>query len=388
VESLLFKEVLMLRSVPMCAALAASLVAWAPSPISADAAAASSAPLGTFTVPLSNVASSDPVLDGRHLVYGVAVPRFHRPVCVSCGQQPFTNFHVQVYLRDYQRRASSTTISQPRLLFDGPRGAQLGLRSISGSWLVYNTYTPQDRWQLIARNVFNGRAVLLDSPQMEGLPSRFLHASGDGRTVVWQSWTRVHRQDVSVIRSYTLATGSRRLLLSGGTGADYFWGYPQIAGNRLVLVKELGNTGTPQLFLEDLTTRHVRALTPRRQWNDEPFISGDIVVWRHGRSSHGLVVANLATGRNMALKAWSAQLPRIVAGRYVLFATEYPRPRVQTYDALTGRRRTIAAGPDSRGLRPGSAVEAGGNAALFQIIKPCGSSCPSQREFTLIRLGP
>jgi hypothetical protein len=380
----------MLRSLSIWLALASPFLSLAIPAVSVDAATRS-APRGTFTTPISNVASNDPVLDDRHVVYGVAVPRFHHPVCVSCGQKPFTNFRVQVYLRDYQRRSATVTVSRPRLLFDGPRGAQMRLDSLSGGWLVYDTYTPDDRWQLIARNVVNGRAILLDSPRMEGQPSRFLHAGSDGTTVVWQSWTTMHGHTVSVIRSYTLATGRRRLLLAGGTGADFFWGYPQIAGNRLVLVKEPGNRGMPQLFLEDLTTRHVRALTTRGPWNDEPFISRDIVVWRHGRSSHGLVVANLATGRKVALKAWSAQLPRIVAGRYVLFATEYPRPRVQTYDALTGQRHTIAAGPDSRGLFPGSAVEAGGDAAVFQMIKPCGatnSPCLSQKRFTIIWLGP
>jgi hypothetical protein len=325
------------------------------------------------------------------MLYGVAVPRFHRPVCVSCGQQPFTNFHVQVYVRGYQRRPTSVTVSQPRLLFDGPRGAQIGLYSVSGGWLVYDTDAPQDRWQLFARNVVTGRAILLDSPQMEGQPSRFLHANSDGRTVVWQSWTRMHGQTVSVIRSYSLVTGRRQLLLSGGMGTDYFYGDPQIAGTHLIFVREPGSNQTSQLFLEDLATRHVRALTPRGQWNGEPFISGNIVAWMHGSltvgHTHGLVVANLATGRRVALQHSSAQLPQVAAGRYVVFATDSPGASVQIYDAQTGQRQTIAAGK-APGFVPGP-VEAGGGAALFQETEPCAASngvCPS--HFTLISLGP
>jgi hypothetical protein len=128
----------------MGVALIVSLVPWG-LPMIPVHAAARSVPRVTFTIPASNVAFSDPVLDDRHVVYGVATPHFHRPVCVSCGNQPFTNFHVEVYVRGYQSRSISISVSQPRLLFIGPRGTQIGFYSLSAGWLVYATYGLQDR---------------------------------------------------------------------------------------------------------------------------------------------------------------------------------------------------------------------------------------------------
>jgi hypothetical protein len=216
-----------------------------------------------------------------------------------------------VYVRDYRRRSTSITVSKSRLLFDGPRGTQVAAFALAGGWLVYDTDTPRDQWRLYARNVDTGRVILLDSPAMERLPSRFLHASTDGRTVVWQSWTRLHGRTISVIRSYTLATGRRRLLLTGGSGTDYFYGYPQISGNHVIIEKVPGSHAASQLFLENLATRHIRALTPPGRQNSEPSISGEIVVWVHDSltlgHSHGLVVANLTTGRREALKRSSSQ---------------------------------------------------------------------------------
>ncbi len=352
--------------------------------------AAHPAPRVSFTVPASSVAFSNPVLDGRHVIYGIAAPRFHRPVCVSCGQTPpFTNFRIHIYLRSYQRHSAAITLSQPRPLFVGPRGAQIALLSLARSWLVYETEALADQWHLFARNVVTGRVVLLDSPSAEGTPSRFLHGDSDGRTAVWQSWTRMHGQVISVIRSYTLATGRRQTLLSGGTGRDYFYGYPEVSGSRVILVREPGNGRTPQILSDGLTTHHRSFLTPPSQPNDEPAISGNIAAWVHGRltvgHTHGLVLANLVTGRRVALRHSSAQLPRVVAGRYVIFAADYARADVQVYDARTGRRWTVAAGK-SYGSEPGPILEASGDMVLFQMIKPCiENRC--QRTFTLTSIG-
>ncbi|HLJ68499.1 MAG TPA: hypothetical protein VKX16_14185 [Chloroflexota bacterium] len=355
-----------------------------------------SGPHATFTIPRGNVAWSGPVLDDRHVVYGAAVPRFHRPVCVSCGRPPFTKFDVRMYIRDYQRRSTSITVSEPRVLFDGPRGAQLVVYALVAGWLVYDSERPYDKWQLYTRNVDTGRAILLDSPKMEGLPSRFLGANTDGRTVVWQSWTRLRGRTMSVIRSFTLATGRRGLLLAGGSGIDYFDGDPEIAGNHLIFVREPGSNPGSQIFVKNLATGRVRALTPPGQSNFAPVISGNIVAWEHGSltpgHAHGIVVANLATGRRVAVKRSSSQLPRVVGGRYVVFAPDYPTPypkgNVQVYDALTGRRRIIAVGPDAAGFVPNWTVEAGGDAALVEMDKPCSGSngvCPT--HFRLVPVG-
>lgn len=345
-----------------------------------------------FTIPASNVSNAGPVMDEHHVVYGVASPRMHAPTCVSCGDAPFTGFHLRVYIRIFLiGPTGGIVVSQPWLLFTGPRGAQIAFMSFHHGWLTYLTYLPGDRWTLLARNVVSGRQILLDSPQREGVPSRFLHAGSDGRTVVWQSWTRLGGKTVSVIRSSSLITGQRRLLLAGGAGQDFFYDSPEISGDRLVFTREYPD-GTAQLFLASLTTGRVRALTPLHQINREPAVAGNVLAWVHGDISlghtHGLVVENLATGHRVALPHSSAQLPRIAAGRYVVFAAVYRNTNVQIYDTRTGARRIVS--PPSPLVGPGSSsgqVETGGHAILYSLVTSCGGapySCPER--FILVSL--
>jgi hypothetical protein len=337
------------------------------------------------------VAAAGPVLDEHHVVYGEASPRMHAPTCVSCGDRPFTGFHLQIFIRSFRSGAKGIVVSHPRELFTGPRGAQVVFLSFHHGWLIYDTYLPGDRWVLLARNVVSGRQVLLDSPQREGAVSPLAHAGSDGRTVVWQSWTRVAGKTVSVIRSYSLITGRRRLLISGGTGDDFFYASPEVSGDRLVFTREFPD-GMAQLFLASLTTGRVQALTSLHQINREAAIAGNVLVWVHGDISlghtHGLVVLNLATGHRVALPHSSTQLPRIAAGRYVVFATVYRTTSVEVYDTRTHRRRTITARTPAVG--PGSSggqVEAGGHAILYSLLASCGSAgalCPSR--FVLVAL--
>jgi hypothetical protein len=333
-----------------------------------------------FTIPASNVSNAGPVMDEHHVVYGVASPRMHAPTCVSCGDAPFTGFHLRVYIRIFLiGPTGGIVVSQPWLLFTGPRGAQIAFMSFHHGWLTYLTYLPGDRWTLLARNVVSGRQILLDSPQREGVPSRFLHAGSDGRTVVWQSWTRLGGKTVSVIRSYSLITGQRRLLLAGGAGQDFFYDSPEISGDRLVFTREYPD-GTAQLFLASLTTGRVRALTPLHQINREAAIAGDVLVWLHGKSTRGLVVLNLSNGHRLALSHSSAQLPRIAAGRYIVFATDYGHTSVQVYDTHTNQRRIIAGPTPSGGAGSnGEQVKVGGRVILYSRANLCGSPnyvCP------------
>src|ERR1700737_2590193 len=97
-----------------------------------SAHAALSALRTSFSVPASNVAFSSPVLDDRHIVYGIATPRYHLPTCVSCGQPAFTDFRVHIYIRDYHQNASSIALSPARTLFIGSRGAQIILYALAG----------------------------------------------------------------------------------------------------------------------------------------------------------------------------------------------------------------------------------------------------------------
>jgi len=350
-----------------------------------------------FTVPARNVAFVSPVLDEHHVVYAVAWPRMytvphkHDPTCATCGGAQSTAFHMQIYIRLFQSSSGGIVVSQPRLLFTGPRGAQVAFMAFHHDWLIYETYSPGDRWTLFARNVVNGRHIFLDSPRQEGTPSRFAQAGSDGRTVVWQGWRRMGGTVVSTIRSYSLTTGQRRLLLSGGTGQDFLYGSPAVSGDRLVYERGLPD-GTAQLFLEIMATGRTRALTPLHQINGEAAISGNVVVWVHGSlavgHTHGLVVLNLANGHRLALPHFPAQLPRIAAGRYVVFGTVDKHTSVQAYDTRTGQRRTLTAGSPLVG--PGSSngqVEAGGHVVLYSLLTVCGGmSFPCPKHFVLVAL--
>ena len=350
-----------------------------------------------FTVPASTVASASPVLDEHHVVYGVAWPRMyalphkHDPTCATCGGAQSTAFHMQIYIRLFQSGFGGTVVSQPRLLFTGPRGAQVAFMAFHHSWLIYETYSPGDRWTLFARNVVSGRHILLDSPRQEGVSSRFVNAGSDGRTVVWQGWRGMGGKAVSAIRSYSLITGQRRLLISGGTGQDFLYSSPAVSGDRLVYERAFPD-GTAQLFLEIMATGRTRALTPLHQINGEAAISGNVVVWVHGSialgHTHGLVVLNLANGHRLALSHSPAQLPRIAAGRYVVFGTVDERTSVQAYDTRTGQRRTLTAGRPLVG--PGSSdgqVETGGHVVLYSLLTVCGgASFPCPERFVLVAL--
>jgi len=351
-----------------------------------------------FTVPASNVAFASPVLDEHHVVYAVAWPRMytlphkHDPTCATCGGAQSTAFHMQIYIRLFQSGSGGIVVSQPRLLFTGPRGAQVAFMAFHHGWLIYETYLVGDRWALFARNVVSGRQILLDSPRQEGMPSRFVQAGSDGSTVVWQGWRRMGGTVVSAIRSYSLLTGQRRLLLSGGTGQDFFYGSPAVSGDRLVYERGVPD-GTAQLFLEIMATGRTRALTPLHQLNGEAAIAGNVVVWVHGslaigHNTHGLVVLNLANGHRLALTHSPAQLPRIAAGRYVVFGTVDTHTSVQSYDTRTHQRRTLTAGRPLVG--PGSSdgqVEAGGHVVLYSLLTVCGGvSFPCPERFVLVAL--
>jgi len=277
-------------------------------PLKVPSTAASNAffplPRTVFSIPATNFVYAGPLLDEQHIVYGISAPRIQPRTCVSCGDAPFSNFHMQIYVRTYHSGPDGITVSPPRVLFTGPLGAQVGLQAFHRGWLIYQTYLPGDRWALFARNVANGRQIALDSPRREGTPSRSFGADTDGSTVVWASWTIVKGKQVSVIRSFSLLSGKRHLLIAGGSGGDFSYGFPAVSGNRVVFVRQVPD-GTAQVFLDSVSTGQIRPLTPAHQSNGEPAISGVVVVWLHGRltlgHTHGLVVANLATGRRRAI---------------------------------------------------------------------------------------
>ncbi|MGH2444058.1 MAG: TolB family protein [Chloroflexota bacterium] len=344
----------------------------------------------SFAIPPSNVASTGAVLDAYHVVYGVAVPRMHRPTCVSCGDTPFTNFHIQMFVRRLTYSPGGIQVSRQRPLFTGPRGEQIAVFALRRHWLVYLAYSQRQSWQLLARNVVTGRRILLDTSRREALPSLSAHAGTDGRTVVWQTWTTIQGKPASVIRSYSLITGKRHLLLSGGNGNPSSIGDPQISGNRMAFVQENYNQ-TSEIMLQNIRTGRVRSLTPANQVNYEPAISGNVLVWVHGRLSnghtHGLVVADLATGRRVALPYSSSQLPQVANGRYVAFSTDKQHVSVQLYDARTGRRRVLA-GPAVAG-RPGSPVgnlAAGPRAILYYVLNPCSHPMTCASHIVVTRM--
>jgi len=90
----------------------------------------------------------------------------------------------------------------------------------------------------VAHNVKTGAAVILDSPQHEGLPSFPSGARSDGSTVVWASWTHGPNGPTSVIRTYDLGAGKRSAVLYGGSPNTWGYGRPTISGNLIALERD------------------------------------------------------------------------------------------------------------------------------------------------------
>ncbi len=315
------------------------------------------------------------------LVYVLPSPLVHAPGCVSCGR-PYTDFTNQIYAAALQIMGGKLTAAKPRKVFAGPHGYTVGFHSVAGNWVVFELYKNPENggpWTMIALNTVTRRSVVLDSREQEGTPSLSPVPRTDGKTVAWQSWTTNKGVVTSVIRTYDLRTGKRRLIAEGGTISGWAYYQASVSGDRVVFTKRYPAAQKAQIMLANLKTGKVQAITPAGKANSDPWISGDLVVWRVGWSftnTRSIAVRNLRSGAQRTIPADNTQFPQALLGRYVVFSTGYSRvdTRIQIYDDQTHAVRTLV-GPHTWPYPrfPGPELAVGGRALSYQLASGCSA---------------
>lgn len=341
-------------------------------------------------MPASNLPTSGEWVAGdSRLVYIVSDPLMGPPNDPNKGSY-FRDFRARFFLVNLSRGGRHLKGSKPYEFLTGPTGMTIGLGSVLGGWLVYeayDSYNPRGPWRIIARNIVTGRQVLLDSRDREGIPSLTPPPRSDGRTAIWQSWTRVRGSVTSVIRTYNFATGQRRVLLLGGAPTTWAYTGVAISGRRVIVEKDSFARRRAQILLADLVTGRIRPLTNAAQSNSEPWIEGDTAVWKVGwlfSNGRGITVLNVRTGFSRTIAGFNSEAPEIAAGRYVVFSSG-GRTRVKLYDIRTGSLQVLAPRQDGYGV--GNAVRAAGHVILYDEGKPCGDPnfvCPGRLVVTRV----
>jgi len=349
--------------------------------------AATPAPLtASVALPATNVAGgASAVASDDWLVYTLPTPLL-QPSTPNANH-PFTTFHQRVYAIALRVRGQRLLASSPRFLFTAPSGLVLSPGSVSGGWLIYTQYSSLGiggPWTLIVRQITTGRSVVLDSP-----PSGAALASSDGHTVVWQSWTALHGQRVSVIRAYDLATEQRRLVAQGGSESSWSYLWPSVSGRQVVFARVLAAQPLrAQMLLANLTTGAVRALTPLTAGITSPVISGDLVAWKgrlglQEKETGQVVVDNLRTGTRRAVNGSFIEFPQVAAGRYVVFPIGLPT-HLALYDSRVGTTARLAQ-PGPLGA-PGNSVQAAEHTVLYSLGRFSATTTPLPRRLVVVRL--
>jgi len=345
-------------------------------------------PTVSIPLPVSNLPQGGMIVSDTLVAYDLPDPPLH----MRDANHPFTNFHDRIFTVNLRTTGLGLTASAPRLLFTQLRGLTMTPWSINGGWLVYTQYSstdPAGPWTLVARDIATGKVIALDSSAREGVPSVAAQAASDGRTVIWQSWTQAQGGAASVIRSYDLTTGRRRLLAEGGSQDTWSYAWPGVSGHSVVFEKETrdGQLLRAQILPMDLVTGRVRPLTSGTTPNSEPSISGDVIVWKNGwryEGGQGVTIYNVRSGTQHVLAGSNVEQPKVTAGRYVIFPTGTPF-RVQLYDVQT-QTSTILAAPQGDGTQPGNVVFAGGHAVAYSIGKLSTTTTPSPRRLVVTLL--
>lgn len=304
----------------------------------------------------------------------------------------FKDFHAQVFTARLKVRNQRLVVGPLRLLFRGPLGKRIGPGAVLGGWFVYEQYDAYNiggNWTILARNLVTGKTLSIDSRDQEGVPSLTPIPQSDGQSVAWESWTKVHGRTTSVIRTYDLTTGQRRLILEGGSPNTWAYTGVRISGRYLVVEKDLYNKQRAQILLVDRITGTVRALTPATGANSEPSISGNLVVWKFGwrfGAGNGVVVDNLQTGKRTRIPGVKAEVPQVVATHYVVFPQGYTT-RIRLFDDRAGSLQTLAPADDGYSS-VGDVANASGHVVLYDEGRPCGSptfTCPGRLVITWVR---
>jgi hypothetical protein len=320
----------------------------------ATPAASAALPIMKAQIALSETNQPDSLwaASDTQLVYLRDNPAMHPPNCVSCGDPPFTDFRVTFYEVDLHATRTGLRTTQPRPLFTLDTGVHAAIFSVVRGWVIYEPYSatqgPENGgpWTLIAHNIASGREIVLDSRDMEQLPSIGAGAEDDGTTVIWGTWTKGPNGGTSIIRTYNVLTGTRSVVAQGGSPSNGYYTWAAISGTKAVYEKVANRHF--QIILKDLTTGRTQALTPAGRDYSQPTISGDIVAYEDGAQfsqGKGIVIRNLTTGKTVEYHAYDAQGPRALMGRYVVWtygkrvsdASYYLR----LYDSSTGHDRSL-----------------------------------------------
>jgi hypothetical protein len=320
-------------------------------------AAAPSAPISaSLAYPETNGADSHWAADDHTLVYTVDDPAHWPTLCVSCGDAPFTAFRVRFYIATIHGTGARVSLTKPRLFYTGPTGIHFSVVGVGEGWVVYirsdSAHPPElsGQWSLVAQNIASGHDVVLDSAELEGLPSIGVSARVVGKEVVWSTWTAGPNGGTSIMRSYDLSAGTKRVVAHGGSPSTWSYTWPDISGHQVIFEK-----ATPtyhQILLKDLVTGSRRALTPASGWSSEPTLSGNIAAWKDGAQydlGKGVMIANLKTGRVTEMRPgagrYDAENPVAFGGSYVVIdASHIKDDLLQTlylYDAHGGTQHTL-----------------------------------------------
>ncbi|MEZ4664854.1 MAG: CAP domain-containing protein [Caldilineaceae bacterium] len=93
---------------------------------------------------------------------------------------------------------------------------------------------------------------------------------------------------------------------------------PAIDEGRVVWHDE--RKGPADIFLKDLNTGEIKNLTHSEDWESNPAIDGDFVVWRDGYNKLGIHGMNLSTGEPFTVTEGNSDVsPPQIAGQYVVW---------------------------------------------------------------------
>jgi hypothetical protein len=333
-------------------------------------------PHTAIILPKFNVPVGEPVLSDTQFAYVLPNPLFH----ASSALQGWSDFHDRLFVTPLRTTGSAIHPGVARMVAQAPRGLIINLWPIAGGWQLFSEYAfsdPAGPWTLYARDNRSGRTLVLDSAAREGVPSLVAQGSNDGHTAAWQSWTQSAGRTVSVIRSYNLQTGERRLLAEGGSITTWSYDWPSISGHNVVFEKQQLETPYPhiQIMFYDLQVGQVRALTPTNATNSEPSVSGNLVVWKLGArfgNGRGVGYKDVTTGKGGSLAALNTEQPKAVGGRYAVFSftTTHNNSQwhVQAFDTVA--KRSLALGLASGNvLLTGEHTVAYYDGAGYQLVR-------------------
>jgi len=330
-------------------------------------------------LPRSNVPAGSPAVSDTLVAYVLADPLVHVSTIATAGS--WAGFRNRVFTVGLRATDGGGLVAgTPHQIYEGPLGDIVQPCSSSGGWLVYNQYPDRDAagpWILAARNLATGRVVMLDTPAREGVPSLVTQAASDGHTVAWQSWTTLQGQVTSVIRTYDLATGQRRLLAQGGSPTTWSYDWPSVSGTNVVFEKQQLRRLSPhiQIFVASLATGDLRTLTGADGTNSEPSISGSLVAWKQGArfgEGHGVGYHDLRTGASGAFPASQTEEPLASAGRYIVYpSTPYAHAEswnTVLYDTRARTRTILATGTGNAMLAGEDVVGYWGDAIHVRLL--------------------